>query len=318
MSNNMQARKWLLTINNPLDCGFDHNAITEKIKLFFPDYFCMADEISKTGTFHTHIFLLSASPIRFSTIKNRFPTAHIDKAYGSAKDNRDYIAKSEKWADSDKAETSVEGSFFEFGSLPSETAEKSPKMAQLIQNVEDGMSTVDIIKSTPNMAFRIKDVDLLRQTLLYETYLRENRKLEVSYIFGASGAGKTYGIYQKHNARDICRITNYRLGQGISFDRYWGQDVLVFEEFFSQIPIEDMLNYLDIYPLWLPARYSDKVACFTKVYITSNIPLHSQYKMVQTNRPETWKAFLRRINNIVEYSADGTITQKTNGGTRLC
>ena len=24
---------------------------------FFPDYFCLADEIAKTGTFHTHIFI---------------------------------------------------------------------------------------------------------------------------------------------------------------------------------------------------------------------------------------------------------------------
>lgn len=37
-------------------------------------------------------------------------------------------------------------------------------------------------------------------------------------------------------------------------------NTLVFEEFHSQIPIGDMHNYLDIYPLMLPARYNDKVA----------------------------------------------------------
>ena len=34
-----------------------------------------------------------------------------------------------------------------------------------------------------------------------------------------------------------------------------------------------MLNYLDIYPLYLPARYTDRVACYHHVYITSNAPL---------------------------------------------
>ena len=53
-------------------------------------------------------------------------------------------------------------------------------------------------------------------------------------------------------------MTNYRATRGISFDGYHGQDVLVFEEFSSQIPIEDMLNYLDIYPLSLPARTMTK------------------------------------------------------------
>ena len=42
-----------------------------------------------------------------------------------------------------------------------------------------------------------------------------------------------------------------------------------------------MLNLLDVYPPILPARYSDKVACFTKVYITSNLPLNRQYETVQ-------------------------------------
>ena len=68
-----------------------------------------------------------------------------------------------------------------------------------------------------------------------------------------------------------------------------------------------MLNYLDIYPLSLPARYNDRTACYTKVYITSNIPLEKQFMDVQRRRPETWKAFLRRIHRVYEYTADGGI-----------
>jgi len=249
MTNNSQARKWTMTINNPIDCGLNYDAIAKILMLFSPEYFCMADEIAATGTFHTHVFLYSLSPIRFTTLKNRFPIAHIEKAYGSAKQNRDYIMKSGKWADSGKAETSVEGSFYEYGNIPTENAEKNPQMFRLVQNVKDGLSTVEIIDNTPNMAFRIKDIDMLRQTLLAEKYTTENRMVEVCYIFGASGTGKTRGIYAKHNSKDIYRITNYRHGNNAFFDGYQGQDILVFEEFNSQIPIEEMLNYLDIYPL---------------------------------------------------------------------
>ena len=77
---------------------------------------------------------------------------------------------------------------------------------------------------------------------------------------------------------------------------------------------EDMLSFLDIYPVYLPARYSDRVACFTQVYITSNIPLEQQYAEAQWERPETWKAFLRRIHTVVEYRGDGSIvTHKKEG-----
>lgn len=317
MGNNTQSRKWALVINNPLEAALDHSAITKILQKFAPAYYCMADEIATTGTYHTHIFLYAPSPIRFTTIKNRFPTAHIEKAYGSARDNRAYIRKEGKWADTDKAETVVPGTFQEWGDLPAEQEEQAPQMFRLVQNIRAGMSTTEIIDDSPNLAFRVRDIDLLRQTLTAEKYSVENRSLEVSYIFGASGAGKTRGIYERHDPRSICRITNYRAARGISFDGYNGQDVLVFEEFNSQIPIEDMLNYLDVYPLHLPARYSDRVACYTKVYITSNLPLEKQYRAEQWERPETWRAFLRRIHAVIEYLSDGSTVIYKEGGLSL-
>ena len=310
-----QSRKWLLVINNPQDCGLDHERLKEILSLFHPLYYCMADEIATTGTYHTHGYLYTHSPARFSTLKNRLPTAHIEKAYGTSKENRDYIRKSgEKWSGTEKAETSVPGTFFEFGQLPTEAEEKSPVMHQLLQSVKEGMTNTEIIEQTPSMAFRIREIDVLRQTLLAEKYAVENRSLEVTYLYGSTGAGKTWGIYERHDPRSIYRVTNYRASRGISFDGYHGQDVLVFEEFHSQIPIEDMLNYLDIYPLALPARYNDKTACYTKVYITSNLPLEKQYREEQWDRPETWRALLRRIHTIIEYLPDGSTVQRKKGG----
>ena len=78
-----------------------------------------------------------------------------------------------------------------------------------------------------------------------------------------------------------------------------------------------MLNYLDIYPLSLPARYNDKTACYTKVYITSNLPLEKQYWGEQWDRPETLRAFLRRIHVVVEYLPDGSTVIHKKGGISL-
>ena len=98
---------------------------------------------------------------------------------------------------------------------------------------------------------------------------------------------------------NVFRITDYLH----PFDLYKGQDVILFDEFRSSLKIQDMLNYLDGYPLELPCRYANKIACYTKVYLISNISLESQYMNIQLDSPETWDAFLRRIHT-VEHRVD--------------
>ena len=274
----------------------------------------MADEIATTGTYHTHIFLYSPSPMRFSTIKGRFPTAHIEKAYGSAKDNRDYIRKEGRWAETDKAETSVADTFEEWGDLPAEKEEASPDKYKLLQSLREGMTSLEAVEDNPDRFYHYREIETVRQSILEDTYSTIMRQVEVTYLFGASGTGKTRGIFERHNPKSICRITDYGGKNGVRFDSYRGQEVLVFEEFHSQIPISAMLNYLDIYPIMLPARYNDRVACYTTVYLTSNIPLEAQYQDIQRYQLETWYAFLRRIHTVIEYLPDGSTVQHKKGG----
>ena len=82
------------------------------------------------------------------------------------------------------------------------------------------------------------------------------------------------------------------------FDNYKGQDVILFDEFRSQLPLSAILGYLDGYPVELPCRYTNKIACFTKVFIVTNIPLEQQYPNVQQNEPGSWAAFKRRIQAV--------------------
>ena len=70
-----------------------------------------------------------------------------------------------------------------------------------------------------------------------------------------------------------------------------------------------MLNYLDIYPLDLPSRYNNKVACYKKVYIISNWPLDKQYNNEKVNDKESYLAFLRRIHKVIIYKDDGEKVQ---------
>ena len=70
-----RCRKWQLTINNPMEHEMEHKAIKEILNTF-PSlvYWCMGDEIGNdTNTYHTHIYMYAKHPIRFTTLKNKFP-----------------------------------------------------------------------------------------------------------------------------------------------------------------------------------------------------------------------------------------------------
>jgi hypothetical protein len=302
VNNSKQSRKFLITWNDGKKNKLPpRESILETIRNLKPSYFCLSEEIATTGTHHYHIYLERSSAWRYKTILANFPGAHVDIASGTTGENRDYVSKSGKWENTAKAETSVPGSFYEEGDPL--TCSKSSTMQQLIECIQSGQSTTEIILANPKLAFRGEAIDELRERLVSDQSRYQMRTLNVQYLFGATGSGKTRSIYSKYSASEICRISNYP-ASGIRFDAYTGQKVLVFEEFAGQVKIRDMLNYLDIYPITLPARYRDRVACFTEVYLTSNLPPNDLYPYIQEHQPETWRTFWRRIDKIVEFLPD--------------
>lgn len=300
-SKDPQGRKWLLTINNPKEKGVDHTAIQEGLKQF-PSllYWCMADEKSESE--HTHVFFALEHPTRFSTIKRRFPTAHIDRAEGTAAECRAYVQKSGKWADSEKAETSIPGTLEEWGELPVERQGERADLALLYGYIKDGLSNYEIMEKNPDYMLNLERIERARQAVREQQYRETFRKLEVTYIWGPTETGKTRSVMERYSYSGVYRVTDYAAHP---FDSYAGQDVLLLDEYGSNFKIRDLLNYLDGYPLSLPARYSNRVACYTKVYIISNLCLSKQYPVEQYNSPATFAALLRRINKVIRYTAPG-------------
>lgn len=294
-----QSRKWLLTINNPSDNGLTHEILKEKVKSLKIEYYCMCDEIGKEGTYHTHLFIYSKNQKRFSTIKNSFPSAHIDKAYGTCSQNRDYVRKEGKWTDTEKKETNLPETFEEEGEIPIEQQGKRSDFIELQEMLENGYSDAEIMESNPRFILHMDKVSQARQILKEEQFKSEFRMIRTTYIYGKTGVGKTRYVMDKFGYENVYRVTDY----AHPFDNYNYQDVILFDEFRSSLKIGDMLCYLDGYPLQLPCRFRNKQAAFSTVYIISNIEIDNQYKQIQEDEPNTWRAFLRRINNI------GTFTE---------
>lgn len=294
MARSQSHRKYQLTINNPIDHHLDHDVLRTTLQSFSGClYWCMCDEVGEQGTYHTHIYVAFKNAVEFTTMQERFYGAHFEAAKGSHQQNRDYIRKEGKWKDDAKHETNLPDTFEESGELPPETDRRQKQAEAIVQLIRDGASNVEIIDEFPSAMTRLNHIEQTRQTILHEHHRREWRNLEVTYLWGSTGVGKTRRVMEYYGYENVYRVTNYTH----PFDNYRGEDVIVFDEFRSSLPIVDMLVYLDGYPVSLPCRYADKIACFTKVYIISNIPIEEQFKATQYNEMETYQAFLRRIHN---------------------
>ena len=311
MSSRKTSRKWNLTINEPIEKGWTHDKLKYTLQsIASMVYFCLGDEIGENETFHTHLYFVTKNCKPFTTVKNFFPEAHIEAPDGTSQQNRDYVfkegAKFNKDSETGKYDytdsqgkkhigTHYDNSNEEWGELPQERQGARTDIADLYEMIKDGYTNVEIMEVNPKYMMCLDKIERARQNYRESVYSDTWRELDVNYIWGPTGSGKTRFVKDKYGYSNVYTVSDYYH----PFDMYQGQDVILFEEFRSSLRISDMLKYLDGYPVELPARYINKTACFTKVFFCTNIDLRAQYRDIQKDEPETWKAFLRRINNVM-------------------
>ena len=304
MSKDIQARKWQVTINNPNEKQLNHKQIRETLEKLKPAvYWCMADERGlEEKTPHTHIYIVCSSPVRFSTLKKLFHgVAHLEAAKGTHQQNRDYIAKEGKWESNKKVEAKIEGSFEEWGKMP-ENSRVTCVEGEILARIQNGATNAEILRDFPHYLRGLRDVEYVRQTLRAEEYRDKWRDLETTYIFGETGLGKTRFVMESYGFSNVYQVNNYKH----PFDGYAGESVMLFDEFCGNFRIQDMNNYLDGYPLTLPARYTNKQACYETVYIITNLELWEQYQQERLYQRSVWNAFIRRIHKVIHFLPDGT------------
>ena len=307
MGKEIRSRKWLLTIQeSAIKTGMDHTAIEKALENIKPDYYCMADEIgNESHQLHTHVVIYRNSAIRASTLRKYLPNIHMDAMKGSVHDGKNYVLKIGKYEGSEKADTSIEGTFYEHGDLPKEEGRgKRSDLEKMMEMVRDNKSDLEIIDQNPILVDRLSTIRNYRQLVLEEK-AHDYRQMTVIYCWGKTGTGKTRGAYKEcENISESYTVNDYTHPSGI-FDAYDSAKckTLILDEFRSSIPFNLLLALTDGQYQVIMARYSNRIATHTKVWIISNISLLEQYPNIQKEEPESWKALLRRINTVRYYSS---------------
>jgi hypothetical protein len=282
---NSRSTGWIITINY-LNKEPIHDKELERQLQKLEDiqyYIFQLEQGEKENVKHHQMYLLFTKRKYFTWIKEQFPTAHIEQRRGSHIQAKEYCSKT----DTRVSLTNEWGDENEQG--------KRNDLSDILDMIYEGRSINDIINTYPSQYLRYRNnIEHLYERHKSELTLKTFRQLQVTYVWGKTGVGKTSTIMKHHGFDKVYRITDYKH----PFDTYQGQDIIIFDEFHSQIKIELMLNLLDGYPLKLPARYNDKTAQYKQVYIISNEPLDKQYPNVQKHYQDTFNALRRRIHNI--------------------
>lgn len=305
-----QARAWQITLNNPVDKGFTH----EKIKQIIGDiptvsYWCMADE--EGNTFHTHIYLVTGSPKRFSTIANLFDgKAHIEKARAGGQANRDYIRKEGKFADTDKAETRIPDSFEEWGTLPrsyGKSIDRETEIFDQIQaDIESGKTPGEIMARGASF---VKHERIIKKMFYLKRKVETPpiRDITVYYHVGKSGSGKSYTYINLCNDESIGEGNVYFMSDLLvgGLDNYGGERILFIDELRPCIPYRLLLQLLDRYRMDIHCRFANCLALWQEIHITSVIPPSELYKEMRTeNEKDSYQQLQRRISFIVYHWID--------------
>ncbi len=294
MENNTQARRWVLTINNPKESDEDMEKYIRNLEHIKYAMF-QREKGEEKETIHFQIFLIFSISKRFATVKNYFPTAHIEKAKGTNVQCRDYCSKTE---------TRVSGPC-EIGDFAEERTRTDIK--DFYELIDSGATDIQLREYFPSLYLKeFNKIDKLRTMKKSELYKKQERDVETIYIYGPSGSGKTSYV------RDLIRQENYfyvDTFDNSAFTGYAGEDILVIDEFKGngQFNIQFMNRLLDFSPVKLRGLNYIGQACFTKVYIISNFHYKELYKQEQEENISQYNGFVRRLSKVIKINSPTNI-----------
>lgn len=280
-------RRWMLTVPAEGEKGFTRDELQQALAPY--ESFLGQLEQGEGGTEYRHwqLVLVHGEPIRFSTLKKKLPTAHLEPV----RDLRAalaYVQKEDTRVPDEKPLVKGEIS-------PGPGQGHRSDLDELRTRILQGQETADELILSDSSAWRhsrlVGDLVGARDRSRQEGKLRD---VQVRAVFGDTGTGKTSAAIQGLQALgSVCRVTHWGSG---AFDGYDGQDSIIFDEFAGQPPLTELLTWLDTYPVALPARYRPRQAAFVRVVLCSNAPPWDWYRYA----PKAQRAALARRLHLVE------------------
>lgn len=293
---------------------YDFSEIYNKLNLKY-DTVLMCIHDKDQNNIHAHLCIQHKHQIEFTALKELMPYGDIERQRGTNQDVYEYLLhRDEKSKAEGKESYDDKDIVLNVDNLEKWLKTKQGQGGQIVDCIDainNGATYDELLAEYPVIvATKQSFIKEQFERKRYKDFGLRDRDIKVIYIYGEAGTGKTSSVIKEHGYANICSVDNYRA----PFDLYDGQDVLLFDEYRHNFEITYFLKLLDRYPLRLRARYGDKTACYTRVYIISNIPLSQQYP---NEDDMTKRALYRRISEIRHYTGMGKYINETIPSSRV-
>jgi hypothetical protein len=267
---------------------FTINHYTEEDLCIFPlssvevQYATYGKEVGEEdGTPHLQGYLQFKTRRTFAYVKSLLPRAHIELQRAKSNKRAQEYCHKEDSVPFEQGELKLSGS-----DLQKERGSSAANKRKAYADIRRGVPIQDVIDAVP------EELSFIHQAARYAPARTEPAR--VLYLHGRTGCGKTTSTIKV--LLDL-QLSWFKKMPGTHwFDGYTGQDVLVLEEFQSCFTLTTFLSLCDPYPPQLQVKGGTMPNRSKFIIICSNSNPLQQYERVQAERPQSFAAFLRRID----------------------
>lgn len=253
-----RSRAWCFTVNNP----------TPSERLGFPDglpnsisYFVFQVERGEAEqTEHLQGFVYFANPISMNAIKaitrqtaeggtvKFFERAHLEPAHN--------VSASIAYCKKEESRVALGQ---ELGQAPVGKGHRT----DLDVAVKTILTNGSVRSVEPDVMVKYMG-NLLKIASYAPCLMRPD--LQVFTLIGPTGIGKSFSVHELYPNL----YSPFYGNCGFWFDGYDGEQVILIDEFRGQVPLQRMLQILDIYPLRVECKGTSLPARFRMIFLTSN------------------------------------------------
>jgi len=272
-----RAHHWFFTENNPvgaLDGLFESLRDNGTI-----EYCAWQLEIGEEGTEHYQGYVQFRKQTYFSTVAKILPRANwqlcIDPSAARA-----YCLKND---------SRIEGPY-ELGTWVAPATKMSVWKTIRDEIVENKRGDMWLLNNHPAQVFMYaKGIANVRNLVS----VPRDFKTHVILIVGKPGVGKSRVVFQTYPG------AFWKAPDGIWFDGYRGEQVMVFDDFHGWLPHSSLLRLCDRYPLLLQTKGAHANMEAKRLVLTSNYLPRAWYPNVYGKHPLSLQALNRRIDELI-------------------
>lgn len=225
---------------------------------------------------HIQGFIIFKSARTFKQVKNLLPAkVHIEKTYAAAVANIKYCSK--------------DGNLLlEFGTRPSGQGRRSDFV--LVRDMLTNGATMREVCENVTSYQAVRSAEII---LKYLDTPRPIQRIEIIWIWGKTGVGKTSSVWKEHP--NLHTMYNYKW-----WDGYDAHEVVLLDDIREEFcSYRDLLRITDIYPFRVENKGGFRHVQFTKMYITAPFPPRELFPEFDDKGIFDSSEFLRRITKII-------------------